>query len=281
MKRKNNSSWLGNNLAYIPVFFWTLFMGLIFVYIVAASFSTPRVIFSGTVFSFETGFHWENYKVAWDTQSIGRYFFNSMVYASIGVLGGASISAPAAYVLSRYKFFGNRLIKRLLILAMSVPSIMLILPIYGVLIKLDFRNSIALCSVYIMGRVPITTVFLLDFFESISRTYEEAAAIDGATESKIFLHIMLPMVRPALATVSLFGFLALLNEYFISLILINEKAYRTLAIGLNSVIDALKYNGNYPAIFAAILLVMLPSLIIFAVFSKKIMYGGLGGGIKG
>lgn len=280
--KKNDNVKLGMSyLAYLPCVLWSVFMSAIFIYLIAASVSTPREIFSGTVFKFESGIHWDTYKTAWSTQNLGRYFINSIIYSVIGVAGGLVISAPAAYVLSRYKFFGNGLIRRTLVLAMSIPNIMIILPVYGMLVKWDFRNAIALCLCYIFGRVPFSTIFLMNFFENISRTYEEAAALDGCPDSKIFTKIMLPMVRPAIITVSMFGFLSLLNEYFISLILINDKAYSTLAVGLNSVINTLKYNSNYPAIFAAIILTMLPSIIFFVIASKKIMYGGMGGGIKG
>lgn len=281
MKKNDNVKSGMSYLAYLPCVLWSIFMSAIFIYLIAASVSTPREIFSGTVFKFESGIHWDTYKTAWSTQSLGRYFFNSIIYSVIGVVGGLVISAPAAYVLSRYRFLGNGLIRRMLVLAMSIPNIMIILPIYGLLVKWDFRNAVALCLCYIFGRVPFSTIFLMNYFENISRTYEEAAALDGCPDSKIFTKIMLPMVRPAITTVSMFGFLSLLNEYFISLILINDKAYSTLAVGLNSVINTLKYNSNYPAIFAAILITMLPSIIFFVVASKKIMYGGMGGGIKG
>ena len=268
-------------LAYVPLLIWTAFMVAMLVYIVGASLSVPRDVSTGKVFEYSTGLHFENYKTAWETQSLYVYFFNSLIYAVTACCGTLLIGAPAAYILSRCQFRGSALIKRLLILVMSIPSILIVLPIYGLLVKLDIRGRIPLCIVYICIRTPYTTVFLLNFFESISKTYEEAAAIDGCNDLKIFTNIALPMVRPAMTTITLFNFLNVLNEYFIALLLTASDGATSLGVGLTSVVSALMYNSNYPAIYAAVVIVVLPSILIYCFTSRKIMYGGMGGGIKG
>lgn len=268
-------------LVYIPLLLWTAFMGAMLFYIFGASLSVPRDVFTGKVFKYETGFHFENYVTAWTTQKLYAYFINSLIYAVVACAGALLIASPAAYVLSRCKFRGNELIKRILILVMSIPTILIVLPIYGTLVKLDMKGRIPLCIVYICVRVPYTTVFLLNFFESISKTYEEAAAIDGCTDLQTFVRIALPMVRPAMTTITLFNFLNVLNEYFIALLLITDQAATSLGVGLTSIVSALMYSSNYPAIFAAVVIVMMPSILIYCFTSRKIMYGGMGGGIKG
>lgn len=268
-------------LAYIPLLLWTAFMTAILVYIVGASFSVPRDIFTGQVFKFKSGFHFENYVTAWTTQKLYVYFVNSLIYAVVACAGALLIASPAAYVLSRCQFKGNNLIKRILILVMSIPAILIVLPIYGMLVKMDMRGRIPLCIVYICVRVPYTTVFLLNFFESISKTYEEAAAIDGCNDVQTFVKIALPMVRPAMTTITLFNFLNVLNEYFIALLLTASDGATSLGVGLTSVVSALMYSSNYPAIFAAVVIVVMPSILIYVFTSRKIMYGGMGGGIKG
>lgn len=260
---------------------WCCMTFVILGYVLAASLSTSRDIFMGTVFKYETGFHWENYAVAWSKQKLYLYFFNSLMYAAVAVVGGVGMAAPAAYVLSRYKFFGNALIKRTLILCLSIPSILMILPLYAMILKFDIQGRVALMVVYACMRVPYSTIFLLNFFETISRTYEEAAAIDGCPSGKIFTKIMLPMVKPAIATICLFGFIGVLNEYMICLLLIPSGDAMSLGVGLSRAIKALQYVGNYPGIFAAVVIAVAPSIALFAIFSRKIMFGGMGGGIKG
>jgi len=268
-------------LVYIPLLLWTAFMFAMLIYIFGASLSVPRDIFTGSVFKYATGIHWENYVTAWTTQKLYLYFLNSLIYAVTACVGALLIAAPAAYVLSRCQFRGNEFIKRMLILVMSIPTILIVLPIYGTLVKMDLKGRIPLCIVYICVRVPYTTVFLLNFFETISKTYEEAAAIDGCTDTQTFTKIALPMVRPAMTTITLFNFLNVLNEYFIALLLISSEEATSLGVGLTSIVSAMMYTSNYPAIFAAVVIVMLPSILIYCVTSRKIMYGGMGGGIKG
>lgn len=279
---KNHLKKQGKNIpGYFITGVWTLFGLGIFTYVVAASFSTTKDIFQGTVFQFINGFHPENYVTAWNSQKLYLCFLNSIFYAVVAVCCGLLMAVPAAYVLSRYEFKGNKLIKSALIVAQSIPSILLILPLYVLFIKWDIKGRLALCVVYSCMRVPFFTIYLLNFFETISKTYEEAAAVDGCPNYKIFWHIMLPMVKPAISTVALFGFLSVLNEYFISLLLVPTGDGMTLGVGLMRTIKALQYTGNYPAIFAAVAIVAFPSIIIFAIFSRKIMYGGNDGGIKG
>ena len=268
-------------VVYIPLLLWTAFMAAMLIYILGASLSVPRDIFTGKVFKYATGFHWENYVTAWTTQKLYLYFLNSVIYATTACIGALLIAAPAAYVLSRCPFRGNELIKRILILVMSIPTILIVLPIYGMLVKMELKGRIPLCVVYICVRVPYTTVFLLNFFESISKTYEEAAAIDGCSDFQTFVRIALPMVRPAMTTITLFNFLNVLNEYFIALLLISSEEATSLGVGLTSIVSAMMYSSNYPAIFAAVVIVMMPSILIYCFTSRKIMYGGMGGGIKG
>ena len=262
---------------------WVVITFVILIYVAVASFKTPRDIFQGTVFSMESGWKPENYATAWKVQKLYMFFLNSIVYAIVAVAAGVAMAAPAAYVLSRYRFPGNGLIKRALVLAMSIPSILMILPLYALFIEWDIQGRGALMVVYACMRVPYSTIFLLNFFETISKSYEEAAAIDGCPSGKIFLKIMLPMVKPAMTTICLFGFLGVLNEYMICLLLIpasNTEAM-SLGVGLSRAIKALQYQGNYPAVYAAVVIAVLPSILIYAFTSRKIIFGGMGGGVKG
>ena len=171
---------------YIIIFIWLIFTAAFLIWILAASFSTTPEILQGNVFKFETGIHFENYATAWSQQNVARYFGNSLLYSIAGCLFTILISAPASYVLSRYKFVCNKIIKNSLIIAMSVPAVMIVLPIYA--ITASWRNApdrLIFTVLMIFFRVPYTTVFLLNFFQTLSRSYEEAAAIDGCSPAGI------------------------------------------------------------------------------------------------
>ena len=164
---------------YLILTIWVAFTAAFLIWILGASLSTSREIFTGTVFKFESGVHFKNYANAWKGNNVSIYFANSLLYAVSSCVVVILISAPAAYVLSRYTFLGNKGVKTGLILAMSIPEVMIIMPIYSLTAQYHIRGRILLIILYILLRVPFTTTYLLNFFASLSRSYEEAAAIDG------------------------------------------------------------------------------------------------------
>ena len=266
---------------YVIVLVWVLFTAVFLIWILAASFSTTREIFSGQVFEFASGFHWENYVNAWTSSNVSVFFGNSLLYSIVSCVVVILISAPAAYALSRYTFLGNKPIKTGLILAMSVPEVMIIMPIYSLTAELQIKGRILLIVLYIFIRVPFTTTYLLNFFASLSRSYEEAAAIDGCTPGKTFWQIMLPLVQPAIVTVTIFNFLSVWNEFFMALIFASSADMTPVGVGLLQIVNGMKYGGDYGGLFAAVIIVFLPTFLLFIFLSEKIIAGVTGGGVKG
>ncbi len=266
---------------YIIVTLWVLFTAVMLFWIFAASLSTSKEIFSGKVLEFATGFHWENYVTAWKTQNVSVFFANSLLYSLVSCAGVLVISAPAAYVLSRWGFVGSKAIRIGLVIAMSVPTIMIIMPLYSLAVRWNLRGRVLLILLYIMLRVPYTTIYLLDFFSTLSTTYEEAAALDGCPPAKTFWAIMLPLVQPAVVTVTIFNFLSVWNEFFMALIFTPEGSATPVGVGLLQIVNAMKYTGNYGGLFAAVIIVFLPTFLLYLFLSEKIIAGVTGGGVKG
>lgn len=266
---------------YIIVVAWVLFTAVVLFWIFAASLSTSREIFSGAVLEFASGFHWENYATAWNTQNVSVFFANSLLYATVSCAGVLLISATAAYVLSRWQFICSRAIRIALVVAMSVPTIMIIMPIYSLVVAWGLKGRVLLIVLYIMLRVPYTTIYLLDFFSTLSRSYEEAAAIDGCPPIRTFWVIMLPLVQPAVVTVTIFNFLSVWNEFFMALIFTSSESMTPVGVGLLNIVNAMKYTGNYGALFAAVIIVFLPTFLLYVFLSEKIIAGVTGGGVKG
>lgn len=266
---------------YLIVTIWIVFTAVFLLWILGASLSTSREIFSGNVFKFETGIHFENYVNAWRVQNVSKFFANSLLYATVSCVGVILISAPAAYVLSRFEFVGNKVMKAGLIICMSIPSVMIIMPIYAVTAKIGLRGRLLLILLYIFLKVPYTTTYLLNFFATLSKTYEEAASIDGCPPAKTFWVIMLPLVQPALVTVTIFNFLGVWNEFFMALIFASSEKYAPVGVGLLNIVNAMKYTGDYGGLFAAVVIVFLPTFLLYIFLSEKIIAGVTGGGIKG
>lgn len=266
---------------YIVVVLWVLFTAVMLGWILGASFSTSREIFTGSIFKFESGFHLENYVTAWQVQNVSVFFGNSLLYSVVSCFGVLAISAPAAYVLSRWKFTGGTALRIGLVIAMSVPAIMVIMPLYSLVVKLGIKGRILLILLYIMMRVPYTTIYLLDFFATLSRSYEEAAYLDGCSAPKTFLKIMLPLVQPAVVTVTIFNFMSVWNEFFMALIFTSSESMTPVGVGLLNIVNSMKYTGNYGGMFAAVIIVFLPTFLLYIFMSEKIIAGVTGGGVKG
>ncbi len=266
---------------YIIVITWILFTVVMLGWIFAASLSTSREIFTGTVLKFASGFHWDNYKIAWETQNVSVFFGNSLLYATVACVGVLLISAPAAYVLSRWNFKGSKTIRMGLLIAMSVPSIMIIMPLYTLAVQWQLKGRILLMALYVMLNVPYTTMYLLDFFGTLSKSYEEAAYIDGCPPAKTFWVIMLPLVQPAVITVTIFNFLSVWNEFFMALIFTSDNSMTPVGVGLLQIVNSMKYSGQYGAMFAAVIIVFLPTFLLYLFLSEKIIAGVTGGGVKG
>lgn len=270
---------------YIVIILWVLFTFVLLGWVLCASFSTTQEIFAGNATKFLTGLHFENYVKAWTNSNVSEFFMNSLIYSVVSCAALILICAPAAYVLARFTFIGNKIIQTSFVSAMGIPVIMVILPLFGIISAMGVLNDVVLNKtvlilLYIGINVPYTTVFLLTFFSNLSRTYEEAAAIDGCPPMKTFWKIMFPMAQSGLVTVTIFNFINIWNEYFISLIIANSNDTKPVAVGLYGMINSMKYTGDWAGMFAAVVIVFLPTFILYIFLSEKII-GGVTGGIKG
>ena len=271
---------------YLILSLWILFTFVLLGWVFAASLSTTKDIFAGDALKFPTGFHFENYIKAWTSQNVSVIFGNSLFYSIIACVALIFICAPAAYVLSRFKFIANRFIQTSFVSAMGVPAVMIVLPLFSMIAGMNILNNImanrfTLIFLYIGINVPYTTIFLLSFFSNLSSAYEQAAAIDGCTPMKTFWLIMFPMAQSGLITVTIFNFINVWNEYFMSLIFANSYRLRPVAVGLYSMINAMRYTGDWAGMFASVVIVFLPTFILYLFLSRRIIAGITGGGLKG
>ncbi|MEG2719505.1 MAG: carbohydrate ABC transporter permease [Clostridia bacterium] len=267
---------------YLFVTLWIIFTAVILTWILAASLSTAKDIYSGSVFKFTTGVHFENYVSALKSQNIAMFFGNSVLYATVSCTFTLLMAAPAAYVLSRFIFPGSKLMKNGFVTAMSIPVIMIVLPIFSLTSKLNIGNSRWLLIIlYTFLNVPFSTIFLLNFFATLSPTFEEAAAVDGCSPMKTFWKIMLPLAQPGIITVTIFNFLGVWNEYFLALIFAGSNEMKNVGVGLFAMVNAMKSTGNLGGLFAAVVIVFLPTFLLYIFMSDKIIGGVTGGALKG
>ncbi|MEU8955258.1 carbohydrate ABC transporter permease [Streptomyces sp. NPDC048518] len=227
-------------------------------------------------------FHWENFSNAWSKASIGQYTLNSLIILAGSLTGTMLLGSMAAYVIARFTFPGNRLIFMLLAGGMMFPVILALVPLFAVMENfglLDTRPGLMIA--YIAYSLPFTTFFLTSFFRTLPTGVQEAAMVDGASHTRTFFQIMLPMAKPGLVSIGIFNFLGQWNQYLLPLLLNNEdeQSY-VLPQGLASLAVSQGYRGDWGALFAGLTIAMLPVLVVYAVFQRQVQAGLTAGAIK-
>lgn len=187
---------------YIIVILWTAFIFCMIGWIILASLSTTKEIFTGSLLT--SGLHFENYTKALFTNKAALNLLNSVIYTVPSCILIIVVCAPAAYCMSRFKFRGAGLVQALIIIGLAIPHIMIVMPLFSVVSALNLSGThFTLIFLYTACSVPYTTFFLLTFFKGISTSFEEAAAIDGCGPIQCFWKIMFPLAQPAIVTVSI------------------------------------------------------------------------------
>ncbi|WP_339265880.1 carbohydrate ABC transporter permease [Paenibacillus sp. FSL R5-0470] len=267
-------------IRYVPLVVWLIFTIIIFGYAFLASLSTTREIFTNKLLA--SGFHFSNYTRLFEETKIGLYFLNSLVYTVISCVGIIVVAAPAAYILGRIQFRGKRLVDLMFISALSVPGLLISIPLFSLFYSLNLTGStFTLIFVYIFTNVPFAVFLLTGFFASIPKELEESAAIDGCGPIKAFIKIILPMAQAGILTLTIFNVMGIWNEYFYALIFANNPDRHPIALALQSIVVGYTNTGNYSGIFAASLLVFLPTFILYLLVSRKIVAGITIGSVKG
>jgi len=269
-------------IGYAIVSVWVVFTFVLIGWVFFASLSTSAEIFSDHMFKFQSGFHFENYFKAWNTQRVSVFFVNSLFYTVVSCTAVIIIASPASYVLSRFRFRGNAIIQNMFAAALGIPAIMIIMPLFG--LASAFRlvnNRWLLMFLYTGMSVPFGVFFMLAFYRNLSLTYEESAAIDGCSPIRTFWKVMFPLAQPGLVTLTIFNFITIWNEFFMSLIFGNRPNVRPVAVGLYNMVQSMRYTGDWGGMFASVVIVFLPTFVLYIFVSDKIIKGVTAGAIKG
>lgn len=245
--------------------------------------------FYRSTWSLPQGFYWQNFVDAWQRASMGDYMFNS-VFVTAMALGILLLTAlPASYVLARYQFGGKRLLNILFQMGLFINVSYIVVPIFLFLVRMQrdiswmpmlTDNRFVLALIYAATALPFTVYLLTSYFITLPSTFEEAAAIDGASQFTIMTCVMIPMAKPSIITVILFNFLAFWNEYIISYTLIFKPELRTLPVGLMNLMAAQNAAQQYGQLYAGMVLVMLPTLILYIFVQRELTEGMTAGGSK-
>ncbi len=219
-----------------------------------------------------TSLDFSAYSTAWTQASFATYVRNSALVTVGAVLLDVCVSLPAAYVLGRYRFRGSGLLTAYFLSGLMLPIRLGIVPIFYLLGTFHMIDSrLGLVLVYAASGIPFSVFVLAAFFRGLPREIEEAARIDGAGEYRIFSHVMLPLVKPAIATVVVFRFVPLWNDFFFPLVLLRSTNKYTIPVGLTQFFG--EFQTNWSALFAGLVIATAPLVILFLVATKQIVAG--------
>jgi len=250
------------------------------VWAVFSSVKTGAQIF-GSPWSVPTHPQFGNFARAWNQASIGKYFFNSALVVTAATALTMLLGSMIAYVLARYPFRGSRAIYYLFVAGLSFPMILALIPLFFVVKDFGMLNSyLGLIVVYAAYALPFTVFYLTAFFRHQPSAVAEAALIDGCTHFGVFFKIMLPMATPGLVSIGIFNFLGLWNQYLLPLALNQNPDHYVLAQGLAALAVNQGYRSDWGALFAGLTLAMLPVLIVYLIFHRRIQSGLTAGAVK-
>ena len=247
-------------------------------YLVSLSFMDNQQIFGGKLIAWPI--HPENYPAAWVATNIGKLYWNSIYISTISMVLTVVISAFAGYGLGRLEFWGKNYVYALILIGLTIPLQIALIPLFVNMRWLGIMNTpLALIGPYTAFGLAFGTYIMKAFFQELPKELEDAARIDGASELRIFWQIMLPLTRPALATIGIFLFLQNWNEFLFALTFVTDASLRTLPTGIYALIST-EFYGNYMLLAAALVLFSLPVLILYFIFQQQFIEGLTAGALK-
>ncbi|WP_338783743.1 carbohydrate ABC transporter permease [Streptomyces sp. DG1A-41] len=259
---------------------WAFMVVMPLLWAVMTSFKDDRSIF-GSPWSLPDTLHFDNWSRAWTEANMSDYFLNTVLVVGGSLIGTLVLGSMAAYVLARFDFPGNRFIYYLFIGGMSFPIMLALVPLFYVVNNMGLLNTIhGLILVYIAYSLPFTVFFLAAFFRTLPTSVAEAAFVDGASHSRTFFQIMLPMAKPGLVSVGIFNFLGQWNQYMLPTVLNTDPDKRVLTQGLVQLAVSQGYKGDWSGLFAGLVMAMLPVLAAYIIFQRQVVQGLTAGALK-
>lgn len=291
--KRNERKPLGilTGISHVVLFVWAVMIVVPIIWIFVSSFKSNTELFTDA-WSIPSQLRWENWARAFSEANIGRYFLNTIIVVGGATLGTMLFGSMAAYVLARYPFRGSRIIYFVFVAGLAFPVFLALTPLFfvvrnlgnvpvvGQFIGLDSYGGLIL--VYIAYSLPFTVFFLTAFFRTLPTPVAEAAIIDGCSNTRLFFRVMMPMAKPGLISITIFNIVGQWNQYLLPLVLLsgNAKDKWVLTQGIADIAISASYRADWPALFAALAMAILPMIVVYTLFQRHIQTGLTGGAVK-
>ena len=224
---------------------------------------------------------WDNYVRAFTRANMGSYIFNSLFVVALSTVLLVAFVVPISYVLARYRFFGSRFIESLFMICIFIQATYIMVPLYVQMHNFGITDNLAAMSlVYAVLQFPFSIFLMTGYMRTISRNFEEAARIDGCSNWRILVSVIVPLAKSGIATVSMLAAMGFWNEYPLALVLIRTVEKRTIPIGLAHLYQVQRRATDFGALFAALVIVLIPTIIIYLLGQRYLLKGISADGIK-
>lgn len=232
-------------------------------------------------FGIPSPWKYQNFIYVWTQSNVATYFQNSVFVTAVTVLGIIMISAMASYAISRLRFHGRIALLFWFVGGLFIPAALLLLPLYLVLSDFNLLDSyLGLILVYTAYSLPFTIFVLVPFFNVIPEDLEEAAVIDGASYYRIFWQIALPLAKPGLIVATILNTFGIWNEFVLGYLIITDASLKTLPLGLADILRKHHYTADYGKVFATIVIAIIPIVVVYMIFQRRLSSGLLSGALK-
>jgi N-acetylglucosamine transport system permease protein len=272
---------------YALLFFWALLVIVPMLWTIVSSLKNDQEIFFSP-WSLPAIPLWDNFARAWVKARLGQYLVNTLIIIIPAIFFTVLLSSMVAYVLARFEFRGRSFVFYLFLLGMMFPVFLGLVPLYFIMQWLGLKDTFhGLILVYIAYSFPFTVFFLTGFFKTLPKEMGEAALIDGANQYQTFFLVYLPLAQPGLIPVIIFNFLGQWNQYILPNVLMSnaglseDQTRYVLSQGLFYLQNQQQYANDWSGLFAAVTLVMIPTLIVYVIFHDRIEKGLTVGAVKG
>jgi len=262
--------------------FWALLIVLPLFWVAYVSLKTNREFFMDP-WALPAVPQWGNYLKAMDKFALGQSILNTVYYVGAAMVLGLIVTALSTFALVRLKWRGQKFIWWLIMLSLFLPGINILVPQYTLMLFFGLNNSLeGLVLLNSIGLSAFDLLILGAFMRTIPKELEESAYMDGAGILTVFVRIVAPLTMPGLVTIGIFRFLALYNDFLNPLIYLTDPTKYTMAVSIYYANQLMKFRSDWVTLFAAVVITMIPSIVIyFLIFQKRVVQGLTMGGIKG
>jgi raffinose/stachyose/melibiose transport system permease protein len=278
VERPRRRDWLGFAALYAALGFVLIETLYPLLWVLFGSLKTKQDMLDN-VWGPPASFAFGNYADAWRIAGMASRIVNSLVVTGAALAILVAVATPCAYALSRLRFRGRGLVLAVIVGSMLVPPQVMAIPLFLVARDLGLiNNRLGVAIIYAATSMPLSVFILRGFFLTLPEDLEDAARVDGASRLAILLRVMLPLIRPGVALVLIFGFIEIWNDFFLAFLLLREPSVQTIPLGLVSFFQ--QYDSLWNLYFAALMITTLPVIVVFVAMQRQFIAGLTAGAVK-